>query len=180
MTSTGMPVRAFAGLVAAAVVGIAVADVDLSVGNGDKVSSALEPGGEVEEFRFTCPAGSRVSVKAKSAKRGPPLLLKAFHPVAGPLGEATGTSASVTNVTTAASGEHVAQVSAADGATGTPYSVTIAWKSPKKFAFAPTLDPGGEGELAFSGEAGATATLSVKKAKRSTSPERRAPRRRSP
>ena len=168
MTSTGMPVRAFAGLVAAAVVGIAVADVDLSVGNGDKVSSALEAGGEVEEFRFTCPAGSRVSVKAKSAKRGPPLLVRAFHPDIGPLGEATGTSASVTNVTAVASSEYVAQVSAADGAAGTPYSVTISWKSPKKFSFAPTLDPGGESELAFSGEAGAIATLSVKKAKRST------------
>jgi len=106
-------------------------------------------------------------VKAKSAKKGPPLRVRALTPGLTPLGENTGTAASVAGAAAPVTGVYTAEIAAADGSAGTPYSVTIAWKSPKKFGTPATLDPGGEGQLAFSGEAGATATLSVKKARRS-------------
>jgi hypothetical protein len=163
----GRFVRGVAASLAAAAVGTALAGVDLTVRNGDKISSEIDAGGEVETFRFTCPAGALVSVKAKSAKKGPPLRVRALTPILVSLGENTGTTASVVGETAPVTGVYTAEVSAADGDAGTPYSVSIAWKSPKKFGAPATLDPGGEGQLAFSGEAGATATLSVKKAKRS-------------
>ena len=152
---------------AAASIATALADVDLVVRSGDKVASVLDAGGEVEQFRFTCPAGAVISVKAKSAKKGPSLRARAIAPDETQLGEGTGTSASVTGATALVSGEYIAEVTAADGTSGTAYSVSIAWKSPKKFGAAPTLDPGGESQLNFAGEAGASATLSVKKGKRS-------------
>lgn len=166
MTRTGV----LAGLLvasAAAPLGTALADVDLTVSNGDKITSAIDAGGEVESFRFHCPAGAVVSVKAKTAKKGPPLRVRAFAPDESQLGEGTGPAASVTNKAAPATGVYTAEVSAADGAAGTAYSVTVSWKSPKKFGAAPTLDPGGQSQVTFAGDAGATATFAVKKGKRS-------------
>jgi hypothetical protein len=167
VTSWAKSLGVLVGCVAVAVVGTALGGVDLTVRSGDKVSSTLDAGGEVERYRFTCPAGALVTVKAKAAKKGPPLRVRVVAPNLVDVGEATGTAATVKGALTTSSGIHTAEISADDGATGTEYSVTVSWKNPKKYGFTPQLDPGGQSELAFSGEAGATATLSVKKAKRS-------------
>ena len=167
MARRGRFVRPIAACLAFAAMATALAAVDLTVRNGDKISSSIDAGGEVETYRFTCPAGALVSVKTKSAKRGPALRVRALTPALEPLAEAVGTAATVVGRTAPVTGVYTAEVSTADGDAGTFYSVTIAWKNPKKFSAPATLEAGGQGQLAFSGEAGATATLSVKKAKRS-------------
>jgi hypothetical protein len=167
LTRAAARVVALASCAGIAVLTTARAGVDLTLGNGDKIASTLDAGGEVETYRFACPAGAKVTVKAKTARKGPPLRVRALAPDLAPLGEETGPAPSVAVASAPATGVFTAEVAAADGQAGTTYSVTIAWKSPKKFGSAATLAPGGQAQLAFAAEAGATATLTVKKAKRS-------------
>ena len=48
----------------------AFADLDVQIGNGDKVTSTLNPAGEAETFRFDCPAGAKLTVVATTPDLG--------------------------------------------------------------------------------------------------------------
>lgn len=141
----------------------AIADLDVRVGNGDRITSALASG-EFERFRVVCPAGATLSVKAKAAKTGPSLNVFVLDAADQPVGSQAGTSVALSGIALAKTGEYVVEVAAQDLVSAGGYTISIAWKTPLKFAQTLSLGPAASGEMNFTADAGGTAAVSVKAA----------------
>lgn len=145
------------------------ADIDVPVGNGDRVTGTFLPADEVETFRVVVPKGAKLSVqvkgkKARGASRAPVPVLRLLDPdgldEGGAAVVANRTGAKVTNFTVGASGEHRVVVQG-DGTQG-DYQLTIRWKSPTRFAVPGTL-AGAPVALPFAADRGAKASFSVRR-----------------
>jgi hypothetical protein len=144
----------------------AFADVDAEVGNGDKIAGTLSPATEVETFRVRVPNGAKITVKAKSAKKGPKLHVTLLPPSAAELGHADGAAPTIV-ADAFASGLYAVTVSSQDGTTPGDYSLTISWKSRTTFSATAVLAPAATSTLPFAADRGGTATIATKPAKKS-------------
>src|SRR5690349_485061 len=81
----------------------AAADVDVEVGNANKVLGTIDPVGEDERLRFVVPGGATITAKAAGARKGPPVGIALRDPddVARGLPTPRGKGASITVATAA-------------------------------------------------------------------------------
>lgn len=148
------------------------ADVDVAVGNGDKVTGTLSPASELETFRVIVPAGTTLSVsvkgkKAKGAAAAPAPDVRVLDSgdtdvAAGAVQRGTAT-AKLKKLTLPATGEYRVQV-VGDGVTSGDYQISIKWVEPKSFTSAPDLTAG-DAAAPFVAGKDCQATLLVKAAK---------------
>jgi hypothetical protein len=148
----------------AALAAAASADVDVVVGNADVVAGTLSPASENETFRVTCPKGATLFVKAKAAKKGLTLRVSILDAGNASLGLFTGKSVSLKTKPLAATGEYVVTVRSGDGETTGDYSLVISWKNPPSVAVTADVAASQTATLSFGADAGAVATISAKKA----------------
>jgi len=144
---------------------VCAADASVLVANNTTVAATFVSGDETHAYGATIPAGAKFSVALRPAKHGPALHATLNSPVGTSLGDKSGKAPSFKNVAAATSGRYALTVASADGATTGGYSVAIAWKSPKGSTKTVVVDPDASGSIAFSADAGATATISLKKVK---------------
>lgn len=154
-----------AALLVPALAASAFADVNVEVGNGDKITGTLSPATEAETFNFRVPQGAVITVKAKSAKKGPALTISLQPPAAAGLGNASGTAPSIKGVVAPDSGLYSVRVTSQNGVSTGDYSLSIGWKSPTSFTASADLAAAGTSTLDFAVDASAAATLSAKPAK---------------
>ncbi|MCG3136080.1 MAG: hypothetical protein HMLKMBBP_03885 [Planctomycetes bacterium] len=144
----------------------ALADVDLQVGNADKIAGTIDPGSEVETIRFPVPAGAAVTFKAKPAKGGPALAADVY--VGGDLAATAAPKGKgiVAAATAAVSEEARVLLTSADGTATGGYSASVKWKSQRKFGGAVTLPGGGSNpSIPFGADGGAVVTATAKAAR---------------
>jgi molybdopterin-binding protein len=156
-----------AALVAALAAAGARAAVDVEIRNGDKVTGTISPATETETLRFRVPKDAVVAVKAAAGKKGPQVRLQLKSPAGDPIAAAEGTSASIAKYRAIESGLYSVEISSKDHAATADYSFAVAWKSRTSYGGKRALAAGVDDVVEFSADAGATATLSVKKAKKS-------------
>src|SRR5262245_13686972 len=148
--------------------GAAIAEVDVTVGNGVKAVGSFDPGAETETYRFVAPAGAVVSVsakgkKARGAATGPAPRLALRDPDGQSVGttfvEATTTGAKLAGYTLHDSGEYSVAVTSEGQIVG-DYQIQVAWKVPKKVSFDGTVTAA-PAQFTISLPAGAVATLTA-------------------
>ena len=157
--------RTATAVLLAALGAAALADVNVEVGNGDKVTGTLSPASEREVFRVRVPKGAAISVKSKSATKGLVLNLALADPADASLGTTQGTAPSFKGIVAGTSGLFSVTVTSQGGATPGNYSLSISWKTPTKFAASADLGAASTQTLEFAVDSGAAATLSVKPGK---------------
>jgi hypothetical protein len=143
----------------------ASADTQIVVAGGTTVAASFAAGTEKHVYTATIPAGAKVSLAVKTAKKGPQLTAKFADPAGKSLGEKTGGAPSFKGLVAAASGNYALTVTSADGVATGGYSLVVSWKTPTRSAKTVAVDPDGTGTVTFSADRGATATISLKKAK---------------
>ena len=153
------------------------AEVNVAVGNGDKITGTLLPASEVETFRVNVPKGAVFKLKVKgrpAVKKGPkpPATLRLLDPDGAEVGAALvkrkATSATLKGYTALRSGEYRIQVSG-DGETSGNYLLVVKWKSPTQFTF--DLDdslPNATGDVRLPLDAGSRLKIKLSAAKGST------------
>ena len=160
--------RSFAVALVFVSAGAALADVDLTVGNGVKVFGTLDPGSETETFRFVAPAGALLKVSAKGkrargATSAPAPRIAIYDPGETRIGTSsvtsTATGATLTGFELHASGEHSVVVSS-EGQIAGDYQLLVTWAVPKKLAFDGTVSTQ-PAKFTISLPAGAVATLTA-------------------
>jgi hypothetical protein len=141
------------------------ADFDVEVQNGDSVSGTIAHVTDADVIRFRVPAGAAISAKAKSSKKAPSLHLDLRGPAGDSLMAAEGSGAAITGVAAASSGLYSLDV-APDAAASGDFTITVSWKARTSFSTtASAVAPDGAVSFGFAADAGATAMISVKKAK---------------
>jgi hypothetical protein len=144
-----------------------LADIDVEVRNGDGAKGTLDPGDEVETFRFAVPAGAKLSLRAKPGRRGPAVALDvlapgAMNPQAAP---AVGKGAALTIPATAASGSFAAAVTSLNGTSTGDYSFSVKWTTPRTRVATVSPAGGASAEVAFGADAGARLRVTASAAK---------------
>lgn len=140
---------------------VASADVDVTVRPGDKVLGTVAPAAETETVRVYAVAGSVVTGKAKAAKGGGELRVRAEDADAGALGDGTGRAVAIPRTTLGPDGELVVTVASADGATESAYTLRVKTTPPRK-ATAAVQVGGVGGSVDIGAEAGMRITLSAR------------------
>ena len=145
---------------------LCLADVDVEVRNADQVKGTLDPATETETFRFRVPAGAKMTLAAKGARKGPVTSLVLFSPASADLahGDRKG---KISKFAAADSGEYHAVVASQGSAKKGDYAFSAGWTSPKKFGPA-TLDSSNGNDLTFRFSADAGARVRVTAASKSS------------
>jgi hypothetical protein len=140
------------------------AAVDVEIRNGDKVTGTISPATETEILRFRVPKGAAITAKAAAAKKGLLLRVRLKDPngayVGGPV---EGKSATFSKTKAEVSGLYSVEITSKDGVAVGDYSFAATWKSPTSYGGKLALAAAVPSEVNFSADAGATATLAVKK-----------------
>ena len=174
MIRTTRTLLCFATAFVALAAGLAQGEVNVAVGNGDKISGTLLPASEIESYRVLVPEGAvfKLKAKGKAAAKGqpkPPLTLKLFDPDGLEVGQAFAkvkpTVAQLKGYAAERTGEYRIEV-AGDGATSGDYLLSVKWTSPKRFTF-DLEDTGTEApsRVGVPLDAGATITIKLKASK---------------
>ncbi len=147
------------------------ADLDVTIANNTIVDAQLDPADEIETYRFTVTAGSKVSITVKTKpekKATPPALAVEVLDDEGKVvatGIAKGKSVKVRGFIPETTGEYRVVV-AGDGNIAGAYQLKAKWKPPTRIRRTLTL---GEAEtFAFDAAPRSRATVKVKAAKGST------------
>jgi hypothetical protein len=151
------------------------ADLDVTIGNGDKVAGTLSPGTEVETVRVVVPAEARINVTAKGLKPkggvAPNVTFAVYDPDGTRIGQAEtrvqGAGAKLKKLLAGKTGEYRVAVSG-NGVEG-GYSLQVSWASRTSYKPAGTL-AGMPQTFPFAADAGAVATFSVKAGKGAAAP----------
>lgn len=148
---------------------VALADLDVTIGNNTVVDAQIDPADEVETYRITVAAGSKVSVsaKAKPEKKATPVDLSMVVLDAADQVVATGTkkgkTVKVKGFVPTETGTYRVVVTG-DGATTGAYQLKAKWKAPKKVK--DEVQVGIDGvTFPFSAAPGSEATFKVKAGK---------------
>lgn len=149
----------------------ALADVDVALGNGDKVRGSLSPADEVETFRVSLPKGAslKVSLKGKKARGSRSLpspelevLLDDADASNGQIVK-RGVASKLKKLIVAATDEYTIRVTG-DGENTGEYDLKVSWKEMKKVSMDVELGEG-NARVGFAAGAGALVDLSCKAAK---------------
>ena len=140
------------------------ADLDVALGNGDRVTGSIVPASEVETFRVDVPRGARVTVTLKGVNpRGGAAPATGFR-IVGPDAEtladvpvaAQGRRASVTTHVTGSQ----AVIVRGDGVRAGDYRLQVKWRSAQRFPIAGDLTAG-QAPFVLDLDAGARLVVSV-------------------
>ena len=156
-TRTAGFVALFLGVAATA----ALAQLDVTLGNGDAVRGTLLPADETETFRFACPEGARFSVTVKPHRPLKRVGATLFDAAGLPVEGRTGRRLRWKGVGGADPGEIRVEVTGGDGVATGDYTLRVRWRSPRKFHGSAPVDGSGSGSLAFPAAGGAVVHLSA-------------------
>jgi hypothetical protein len=155
-----IPSVPFACVLVAALSLSAVADVDITVGNADKIKGSIASSETRDLYRITCPAGATLKVKAKGLKGlRPGVSIERPEPGGGPKKGAT----TLVDGPLPTSGVHFVEIAGTSGTSG-DYALAISYKIPKKTSTTVTLG-GDDAVVPFAASAGTTLKVKVKQAK---------------
>ncbi len=145
---------------------LAHGDVDVSVGNGQKITGTLDPGDETETFRVNIPARARLSVTAKGKKQKgskdvPRVGIEVFDEegtdvAAGEIAS-SGSGSKLRGLTIVVSGEY--RVVIAGNGTPGAYKAKIKWKAARTFQDTLQLAPGEPQGVTLDIDAGAVVSF---------------------
>ena len=178
MTHPRSPVRVctFLAVAAAFVVsaGVASADLEADLANGDRVTGTISPRTEVESFRFDLPAGSRLSVSARPksvrARPFPPAVsLELRDPdrrYMADVAEQRGRSASIKGLEITRTGTYTLELRG-DGFDVGDYRLSVKWKPIRKWKFKELSLADGGADIPFSGDRDALLRFDFRAAKKS-------------
>ncbi|MCG3134096.1 MAG: hypothetical protein HMLKMBBP_01382 [Planctomycetes bacterium] len=116
------------------------ADIDLVLGNGDKVTGEIAPQAEVETYRFRVPQGAKFTVQIK-AKAGFVVAGTLTGPSGGMTNLGPDTAVKLAGVVSAETGEYVLDVRAG-GPAGGKYKLSVKWTNPAATTETVTLGGG--------------------------------------
>lgn len=149
----------------------AAADTDIGAANGDRIAATLGAADDVATFRYTIPAGAKLSIAAKGTKKrgaaAPVVTFRVLEPdgdEAAPFQPVKGSGAKLANLVATTSGAWRVEVKTAGGAAG-DFSLSVRWRSTTRFAATATLAPGETSTIPFAADAGATAAVTASPAR---------------
>lgn len=168
---------AFVLLVSAAALHPSWADLDVTLRNGDRVTGTIDPEAEVETYRFDLPRGAKLKVTAKGRKTRPRpdppkvrlrLLDRFGRDISGDHVKTVSGGAKIRGFVAPESGEYAVEVRG-DGFREGDYTLSLAWKTPKKLKFKNIDTSEGLQQLDFGADEGAEVLVKAKARKRSPS-----------
>ena len=164
-------------LASAAGVHPSLADLDVTVRNGDRIVGTIDPLGEVETFRFELPRGAALKVTAKGRKTRPRpdaphvqlrLLDRFSRDVSGAAVKNSNRRATVRGFEAPESGAYAVELRG-DGFREGDYSIAIDWKLPRRVRFKNIDTSTGLQELDFAAESGSEIDVKARARKKSAS-----------
>jgi len=168
------PLLLLGGLVLAGLSALpARGDLDVTLRNGDIVRGTLEPATEVETFHIDLPRGARLKVVAKgrktSARPRPPVVRLRLTDrygvtVPGDVARNGRSSAKISGYDVPASASYAVEVRG-DGFALGDYSLSVRWKTPRKYRWRDRDTSQGFQNLDFGADAGAAVVFTAKAAK---------------
>ncbi len=145
-------------------VGLATASVVVDLQSGNSAIGTLDPAGEIETVRIEVPAGAVLKLKGKGIKKGPAISVRITDDLDAVVGDAGEIKEKKTGVSGKVlldrGGVYTIAVRSRDGTSTGNYSLSVSWKSPKKYDVAPPAEPLG-GTVDFRADRGALVNASV-------------------